>query len=94
MEANLVPILQRIESSFVKFINLKFLLDTSAALASFNWQSLERVLLMHHFGLKLIRVVVVLEDAIAVKQESVERWIRRVMSDLESRDILDVRVIQ
>jgi len=95
MEATLVPILQRIESSFLESINLGFLLlDANDVLVSFRWKSLERVLLMHHFfGLKFVRVVIVLEDASTVKQESVEWWIRRAMSDLNSREILAVRVI-
>lgn len=101
VETTLVPILQRIESSFLESINLRFLLlDASATLEdSFNWQSLERVLLMHHFfGLRFVRVVIVLEDASTVydlKQEydDVEQWIRRAMNDLDSREILDVRVI-
>jgi hypothetical protein len=95
MEETLVSILQRIESSCLESINLGFLLeDANTALVSFRWKSLERILLVHHFfGLKFVRVVIVLEDSSTVKQESVGWWIRRAMSDLNSREILAVRVI-
>lgn len=92
IEAALVPILERIESSFLESIDLRFLLDANAAPACFNWKCLERVLLAHHFfGLRLVRVIVLSEED---KQESVEQWIRRAMSDLSSREILVIRVIQ
>jgi len=95
LEATLVPILQRIESSFLESIDLRFLLDVIPALACFNWQSLECVLLMHYlFGLRLVRVTIVLEQAGTThNRESVERWIRRAMCDLDSREVLVVRVI-
>ena len=94
LSTTLVPILQRIESSFLESIDLGFLLDANTTLACFNWQSLERVLLMHHFfGLRLVRVTIVLEEATTDKREFVEQWIRRAMSDLNSREILTVRVM-
>lgn len=94
MEVTLVPILDRIESSSLESIDLRFLLDADATLACFNWQNLERVLLTHHFfGLKFVRIIIVLEEeASAHKQEFVEGWIRSAMCDLNSRGILAVRV--
>jgi len=94
LSTTLIPILQSIESSFLESIDLVFLLDANTTLACFNWQSLERVLLMHHFfGLRLVRVTIVLEEATTDKREFVEQWIRRAMSDLDSREILTVRVM-
>jgi hypothetical protein len=94
MEATLVPILDRIDSSFLESIDLRFLLAANAALACFNWQNLERVLLTHYFsGLRFVRVIIVLEEASAHKQEFVEGWIRSAMSDLNSQGILAVQVI-
>ena len=94
MAATLLPILSSIESSFLESIDLRFVLEVNAALACFNWQHLERALLTHHFfGLKLVGVTIVLEEASTHKQESVEQWLRSAMSDLNTRGILVVRVI-
>ena len=49
MQASLVEILHRIESSIFESMKLKFLVDADVTLAYFNSQSLESVLLMHDF---------------------------------------------